>query len=80
MFTKYDIPWECIYLLQVRNVEWNKQQIKDMQHFITYLYDFAWEHVGMNRDALKDWLFKGTGFNMLSQPYGSVGRGLTCGI
>lgn len=77
--TKYDIPWEGIYLLHVRNEEWTKEEIHQFQDFIRYLYAFIWEKVQHNPERLVHFVVK-HGFNLLSQPFSTVGRGLTCGI
>lgn len=77
---KHGIPWEEIYLLQVRNEEWTQQNVWDLQDFIRYLYDFVWEHVGHNPQNIVDFLLHGRGFNLLAEPFTSTGRGLTCGI
>lgn len=79
-FKEFNIPWQCIYLLQVRNAEWNQEQITGMRHFIRHLYEFSAEKLDHNPEALTNWVIKGLGFNILSQPYCRTGRGLTCGI
>lgn len=79
-FEKYNLPWENIYLLHVRNEEWNKEQIQDLCTFIEHIFAFAWEKVEHNPAQLVNWILKANGFNMLGQPYTSCGRGLTCGI
>lgn len=80
MMAKYDIPWDSIYLLHVRNEEWNAQEIAASNRFIEYLYDFAWKKCGETKEGLYHFLMKGGGFNLLSQSFFQCGRGLTCGI
>jgi hypothetical protein len=75
-----NIPWEAIYLLQVRNQEWTQEEVWGLQDFLRFLFDFAWEKVGEDPQNLHDFLFRGTGFNILTQPISRIGRGLTCGI
>ena len=77
---EHDISWDSLYLLQVRNEEWTKEQIEDLCDFLKYLYAFGWEKVNHNPHALVDWILKGQGFNILAQPFTTCGRGLTCGI
>lgn len=77
MFEKHGIPWWAIYLLQVRNEEWTKEDIKDFGDFIDYLYEFLSKK--LNREDMADFILK-DGFNLLTQPYVSCGRGLTCAI
>lgn len=81
MMAKYDIPWESLYLLHVRNEEWNTDQIKSFQNFIEFLFDWVWnEKLEQNPQYLVNWLTMANGFNLLSQPLTTCGRGLTCGI
>ena len=80
MMQKYEIPWESIYLLQVRNEEWTEQNVQDLQKFIEHLYAFVWEKVNHNPEFLINFLLKCNGFNLLGEPFSTTGRGLTCGI
>lgn len=80
MMAKYDIPWEAIYLLHVRNEEWTAEQIQASNDFIRHLYAFVWEKVEHDPARLVAFILKGNGFNVLAQPFTSCGRGLTCGI
>ena len=77
---EYDIPWETIYLLQVRNEEWKQEDVWELQKFIRHLYAFVWEKCGHNPYEMVDFILKGGGFNLLAEPFSSTGRGLTCGI
>lgn len=81
MMEKYNVPWENIYLLHVRNQEWTDKEIESLGKFMEHIYAFAWEKVGRDPEMLVNWLIRGgNGFNMLSQPYGCISRGLGCGI
>ena len=77
---EYDLPWESVYLLQVRNEEWKQEDIWELQKFIRHLYAFAYEKCNKNPYALVDFITQGGGFNLLAEPFTSTGRGLTCGI
>ncbi len=79
-FIKHDNPWMFLYLLEVRNVEWSNQQIKDYAEFIKFLWRWAWDKC--DRDFKKFWyfLFNRKGFNILSSPLTTVGRGIGCSI
>lgn len=79
-FKEFDLPWDALYLLQVRNLEWNTQQIKDMQKFIMHLYKFVYEMCDGDRGEVVEQVIHQNVFNMLSQPFTTTGRGLTCGI
>ena len=81
MMAKYNIPWENIYLLHVRNQEWTDEELETLGKFMEHIYEFAWEKVGRDPQTLVDWILHGgNGFNMLSQPFGCISRGLGCGI
>lgn len=80
MMSQYNIGWEYIYLLQVRNEEWNKEDIKDFQGFIDFLYEFVWEKVEHDPERMKRFILDGTGFNLLFEPLSEVNRGYTCAI
>lgn len=79
MMAKHNIPWENIYLLQVRNEEWNIEQVQEFRKFIKFLFDYACDKLDNNVDKIIDFLLHGGGFNILSQPFCTTGRGLTCG-
>lgn len=79
-FTEFDIPWENIYLLQVRNEEWTKEQVEQLCDFIEFIYEFAWDKCDHNPSNLVNFILRAGGFNILEQPYGTCGRGMTCGI
>lgn len=78
-FVEYDLPFDSIYLLQVRNVEWNQTDIKNLQHFIDYLYRWLAENQFSDRRDLTNFVIK-DGFNILSWPFCQTSRGLTCGL
>lgn len=80
MMEKHNIYWEHLYLLHVRNEEWNTEQIQELCKFIEFVYEWAWEKLEHNPVYLANWIMHGNGFNLLSQPYHTCGRGLTCGI
>lgn len=77
---QFGIAWEDLYLLNVRNEEWNDYSINEFEKFIEFLYDWTFEKVGHNPEYLVNFLLKGHGFNILSNPFTIVGRGLTCGL
>lgn len=77
---QFNIAWEDLYLLHVRNEEWDDSSINEFQKFIEFLYDWTFKQVGENPDYLINFLLRGHGFNILSTPFTMVGRGLTCGL
>lgn len=80
MMAKYDIDWRHIYLLQVRNEEWTMDEIKALQEFIEFLYEFAWNKCEQDSDKMVEFLLHEMGFNLLAEPYNRCDRGLTCAI
>lgn len=78
MFSKYGIPWDSIYLLEVRNPEWSKKQIIDFASFVEFLIDWVVYKIG--KDNLVDFVTRGRGFNILANPFNTIGRGIGCSI
>lgn len=79
-FKKIEHPWPWLYLLEVRNVEWSGQQIRDYMEFIKFLWRWSYNRCGGNVKTLFKFLFQRKGFNILSAPLTTVGRGLGCSI
>jgi hypothetical protein len=44
-FKNYDLPWPNIYLLQVRNKEWDEKSNLEFYNFIRYLIKWSWEKI-----------------------------------
>ena len=80
MLKKHDTPWHSIYLLEVRNKEWNEKQIAEFESFIGFLIKWAYNNpCKKNTNAFIQFLFR-DGFNILRSPLSKVGRGLGCSI
>jgi len=78
MFKKHKIPWWNLYLLEVRNKEWTKEQIVELGNFIKFLVRWVYNKTG--KDGFVNFVFRGKGFNILSNPLTRVGRGIGCSI
>lgn len=79
-FQKHQLSWKNIYLLEVRNVEWTEEQIKDFGEFVEFLIHWTYQYpCGGDADAFLEFLFDG-GFNMLRNPLTTIGRGIGCSI
>jgi len=76
---KHDIPWSCLYLLEVRNDNWDKNSIKHMQNFIEFLYAWLNDKFGDDKEAFLNFVVK-DGFNILAEPIGRISRGMPCSI
>lgn len=79
-FKRHGIPPEALYLLEVRNEEWSAEQVAEFARFIRFLVEWAWQHVGRDADAMKEFIFRKRGFNILSAPLSRIPRGLGCAL
>lgn len=80
-FKKFGIHFFNIYLLEVRNAEWNKKQIKEMINFIDFLVEWSYRvPCERNGDKFADLIFKKRGYNILSNAFSNTGRGIGCSI
>lgn len=78
MFEKHDIDFRKIYLLYVRNLEWNNQQIKSFQDFIKFLLEWTYNLFDKEEDFVN--FILRNGYNILSTPFSQIGRGIGCSI
>ena len=69
-----------LYLLEVRNKNWNTEQIQHFCKFLRYLYMDLWEDMGHDKDKIIDALFNHQGYNILSHILAERGNGISCGI
>jgi len=79
MFKKHNIPWDNLYLLEVRNWEWSENQMKELYEFLRFLIKWTFEKCGSNVDKYIMWVFKG-GMNILRGPLSTIGRGIGCSM
>lgn len=80
-FKKYDIDWKDLYLLQVRNMEWTDDQIKEFYNFIYFLCEFVYEKSEYDKDEFLKFVLRSRGYNILSQSFSTkTGKGLPCAI
>lgn len=79
MLRKNNLPWNNIYLLEIRNEEWNDKQIKEFGKFIEFLVEWTWVKCGRNFERYYDFLIRGKGFNILNSILSTIGRGIGCG-
>jgi radical SAM protein with 4Fe4S-binding SPASM domain len=80
MLAKYGFDWKNIYLLEVRNYDWDKKSILEFEKFIEFL--IKWTFSGPCNSDINQYLnFAFTqGFNILMSPLTTTGRGLGCSI
>lgn len=80
MLKKYDISWSRIYLLEVRNKEWDKKSILEFEEFIGFLIRWIlFVPCHGNVQEFVHFLFN-HGFNILQSPLTTIGRGFGCSI
>lgn len=77
---KFGLSWVSIYLLEVRNAEWTKSELKSFGDFMRYLINFSWEKCDKDIDKYLDFIGRGKGFNILSSNLGRTGRGVGCSL
>lgn len=86
MFKKYDMNIEDLYLLEVRNANWTKQNLADYEDFCKFILDWLWDYYNHDKDVfLKNFFPDGdnhiTGaFNFLGGPFDNPGECAKCTI
>jgi sulfatase maturation enzyme AslB (radical SAM superfamily) len=79
-FKKHDIPFDALYLLEVRNEEWNKIQIKEYYKLIRFIVNWISKILVYNSpDDFANLVSKAKLFNIFSL-FSTVGRGLGCSM
>lgn len=78
---KYDIPYYSIYLLEVRNAEWNAKQIKEFYKFIRFVVNWTYNHVknDVDPDQVPKFIHDNKLFNLFSM-FSTIGRGVGCSM
>ena len=75
---EYELPFDGMYLLEVRDKEWTTKQLEVYGQFIEFLVEWASEHLG-DTDKLVDFILQ-RGFNILKSAITTVGRGIGCSV
>lgn len=66
-FDKYNIPWYDLYLLQVRNKEWTREQDYELYKFIKYIIHYTWKKCNKNIEEYNNFLYGAPkGLNILN--------------
>ena len=78
---KYEIPFNQIYLLEVRNAEWNKKQIKEFYNLVRFLVNWTWNHLKDNipPEEFPLYVFRNKLFNLFNM-FTTTNRGLGCSM
>lgn len=68
-----------IYLLEVRNPDWTKEELAELDRFIEFLVNYTYSFYDDPLDYLENFL-KRRGFNFFNSFTSSIGRGIGCSI
>jgi radical SAM protein with 4Fe4S-binding SPASM domain len=79
MFEKHGISWLEIYLLEVRNAQWTKEQLNHLYQFFKFLVIWSFKKSGVDKSEFPRWSFENRLFNLFST-FASVGRGTGCSV
>lgn len=82
-FKEYNIPWYNLYLLQVRNKEWTREQNYELYKFIKYIIHYSYEKCDKSIIKFFNFLNQlnyGLGFNILSWLNNNTIDRYTCSI
>jgi radical SAM protein with 4Fe4S-binding SPASM domain len=77
---KYNLPWNNLYMLEVRNAEWTVGQTQKYTEFIEFLLRWVWDKLGQDKARFVDWISKEHGFNIIGMPFAKTMRGMPCSI
>ena len=79
-YEQFGLRWQNLYLLEVRNVEWSVEQVREYCRFLEFLIKWAYEKCDRDFAKFKYFLFAQKGFNILHSPLSTIGRGIGCSI
>ena len=80
-FEKYGIPFDHLYLLEVRNAEWNKEQLREFYKFIRFVVNWTWNFVKdqVSPEKFPLFVFDKKLFNLFTM-FSTTIRGLGCSM
>lgn len=78
-FERYGIDWKSLYLLEVRNAEWSKSQLKSFYKFIRFVINWTYKRANIDKEEFPKFAFKHKLFNLFSM-FSTTGRGIGCSI
>lgn len=78
-FEKHGNPWLNLYLLEVRNVEWTKQQLKEFYKFIRFVVKWSYHKSNIKPEDFPAFVHKRKLFNLFTG-FSRIGRGTGCSI
>jgi radical SAM protein with 4Fe4S-binding SPASM domain len=78
-FEKHDLDWKSLYLLEVRNKEWTKNQLKEFYKFIRFVIKWTYQKAKIPKEDFPKFTFQNKLFNLFSM-FSTTGRGIGCSI
>ena len=78
-FDEYDISWDSLYLLEVRNDGWTDKQLQHYSNFLIFLIDWVNEKAKLIDKNLIEFILEKNTFNIFNM-FSSIGRGIGCSI
>lgn len=78
-FKNYGIDWDALYLLEVRNEEWSKKQLKEYYKFMRFLVKWSYEKINLPPKEFVKIVHKKILFNAFTI-FGTNRRGISCSI
>jgi len=91
MFEKYDLAWNNVYLLEVRNEGWTKETIKQYGEFMSWTLNFTYNMIGnsvlpsnLPKYYVDNFVFssedyRGSSMNLFNN-ISIIGRGIGCSL
>ncbi len=69
-----------LYLLEVRNAEWNEKQVKSFYYLIKFIIHYMFKAFDMKEDGFLHFIQNTQIFNLSSNVFSTTGRGLGCSL
>jgi sulfatase maturation enzyme AslB (radical SAM superfamily) len=79
MFVKHNIPWNHIYMLEVRNDGWTVESVKHFYNLVKFVIKYVRSKFRNNTEFIKN-LLEHNLINITSSTLSSCGRGIGCSI
>jgi radical SAM protein with 4Fe4S-binding SPASM domain len=78
-FEKHNLDWKSLYLLEVRNKEWTKPQLKEFYKFIRFIIKWSYHKSGLSKEQFSKFVLQHKLFNIF-HIFTILGRGISCSI
>jgi radical SAM protein with 4Fe4S-binding SPASM domain len=78
-FKEFDLPFMNLYLLEVRNKEWTRKQIKEFYNFIRFVVNWTYKTSGLKHEDFTKFVFSTKLLNLF-HCFSSTYRGMGCSV